>query len=320
MGLAPEGWTLEAPLAALVAFTGPTGAQPSRWMDQRLRPALESLLSDEQAAEDRISWPEGHAPARLAVVDERPISNSSRSCPATYIGVFKDIRELFAQTREARVAGYGAGRFSFNADGGRCAACDGAGHVTLDLTLLPDVTATCPSCDGRRYNDATLQVRYRGYSVAQILAMSVDDALTVFERQPRIRGRLEALHKVGLGYLCLGQPATSLSGGEAHRVKLARELAKRSGARTLYLLDAPTAGLHPEDAMRLLSVLHELVEAGHSVWMVSHRIEALGDADHVMELLPGWPVVGLLGSGATEELAARADSPTGRWLVTDAGK
>lgn len=306
-----EAGALAVPTGVLTALTGVSGGEPSRVLSTVLRPALEAVVRGEDAPTDSCESIQAGGVSRLLVVDETGIASSPRSNPATFTRVFEPIRRLFSATPEAKVAGYGPGRFSFNAVGGRCETCQGAGVVTLDIALLPDVHAPCPACDGRRFNRATLKVRYRGHSIADVLAMSVDLALACFERHPRIRGILQALHDVGLGYMPLGQPATTLSAGEAHRVKLARELARQGGPSTLYLLEEPTAGLHPADGVRLLAVLQRLVDGGHTVVMVEHGPAALGAADHVLEFTPGPTGPQLMNRGTPEELVSRMESPTG---------
>jgi excinuclease ABC subunit A len=302
-------------------LTGVSGGEPSRVLRRVLMPALQAT-SGGQAPPPGACSAVHHTGdiSRILVVDETGIASTPRSNPATFTRVFEHIRRLFAATREAKVAGYGPGRFSFNAAGGRCETCEGAGVVTLDVALLPDVHAPCPACDGLRFNRATLRVRYRGLSIADVLAMSVDAAMACFERHPKIRRVLQALHDVGLGYMPLGQPATTLSAGESHRVKLARELARaQGGVATVYLLEAPTAGLHPEDGVRLLSVLQRLVDGGNTVVMVEHRSAALGAADHVLEFVPGVSGPRLAHEGTPEQIADEEDSPTGRVLKVNRG-
>jgi excinuclease ABC subunit A len=249
-------------------------------------------------------------------IDQSPIGRTPRSNPATYTGLFTPIRELFAQLPEAKMRGYGPGRFSFNVKGGRCEACEGDGLVKIEMHFLPDVYVPCEICKGRRYNRETMEVRYKGRSVADVLDLTVADALEFFSAQGRIREKLELLNDVGLGYLHLGQSATTLSGGEAQRVKLATELAKRDTGRTLYILDEPTTGLHFEDVRVLLEVLHRLVAKGNSVLVIEHNLDVIKTADWVIDLGPeGGQKGGLVvAQGTPEEIARVRGSYTGQYL------
>jgi excinuclease ABC subunit A len=249
-------------------------------------------------------------------IDQSPIGRTPRSNPATYTGLFTPIRDLYAQLAESKIRGYGPGRFSFNVKGGRCESCQGDGLVKIEMHFLPDVYVPCEICKGRRYNRETLDVRYKGRSVADVLDMTVGEALEFFESQPRIRGRLEVLNDVGLGYIHLGQSATMLSGGEAQRVKLATELAKRDTGRTLYILDEPTTGLHFEDVRLLLDVLHRLVDRGNTVIVIEHNLEVVKTADWVVDLGPEGGAAGgrVVAVGTPEDIAATPESHTGRHL------
>jgi len=249
-------------------------------------------------------------------VDQSPIGRTPRSNPATYTGLFAPIRDLYAQLAEAKIRGYGPGRFSFNVKGGRCESCQGDGLVKIEMHFLPDVYVACEVCKGRRYNRETLEVRYKGKSIADVLDLTVADALEFFEHQPRIRSRLELLNDVGLGYIHLGQSATTLSGGEAQRVKLATELAKRDTGRTLYILDEPTTGLHFEDVRLLLEVLHRLVEKGNTVVVIEHNLDVVKTADWVIDLGPegGDAGGGIVAEGTPEDVARAGKSYTGRFL------
>ena len=248
-------------------------------------------------------------------IDQSPIGRTPRSNPATYSGAFGPIRELFAAVPEARARGYKPGRFSFNVKGGRCEVCQGAGVVRIEMQFLPDVYVECETCNGLRYNREALEILYRGYNVADVLAMSVDRAAEVFGSIPNIARRLESLQRVGLGYLTLGQPATTLSGGEAQRVKLATELAKRSTGKTLYILDEPTTGLHFDDVRRLVDVLHKLVDAGNTVVVIEHNLDVIKSTDWIVDLGPDGGEGGgrIVAEGQPEHIAA-TDTYTGRFL------
>jgi excinuclease ABC subunit A len=249
-------------------------------------------------------------------IDQTPLSRSPRSNPATYTGLFSLIRDLFGQLPEARRRGYGPTRFSFNVKGGRCEVCQGDGLRKVEMHFLPDVYVTCDLCKGRRYNRETLEIRYRGKNVADVLAMTVQEALTFFDAVPQLQRRLEILAEVGLGYIRLGQPATTLSGGEAQRVKLARELGKARTGRTLYLMDEPTTGLHFVDIERLLQVLRRLTEAGNTVLVIEHSLEVIRAADWVIDMGPEAGDKGgrIVVEGTPERIAAAQDSHTGRYL------
>ncbi|HJQ67186.1 MAG TPA: excinuclease ABC subunit UvrA, partial [Gemmatimonadales bacterium] len=249
-------------------------------------------------------------------IDQSPIGRTPRSNPATYTGLFTPIRELFTFLPESKMRGYGPGRFSFNVKGGRCEACQGDGLVKVEMHFLPDVYVPCEVCKGRRYNRETLEVRYKGKSIADVLDLTVADALDFFEAQPRIRSKLELLNDVGLGYIHLGQPATTVSGGEAQRVKLATELAKRDTGRTLYILDEPTTGLHFEDVRLLLEVLHRLVDKGNTVVVIEHNLDVVKTADWVIDLGPEGGERGgeVVAAGTPEQVAQVRSSFTGQFL------
>jgi excinuclease ABC subunit A len=249
-------------------------------------------------------------------IDQSPIGRTPRSNPATYTGLFTPIRELFAEMPEAKIRGYGPGRFSFNVKGGRCEACEGDGLVKIEMHFLPDVFVPCEVCKGKRFNRETLEVRFRGLSIADVLDLTVEDAVGIFENQPRIAGKLETLRDVGLGYLHLGQSATTLSGGEAQRVKLATELSKRDTGRTLYILDEPTTGLHFEDVRLLLDVLHRLVDRGNTVLVIEHNLDVIKTADWILDLGPDGGGRGgtIVAAGTPEMVASIPESHTGRYL------
>jgi excinuclease ABC subunit A len=252
---------------------------------------------------------------KVVAVDQQPIGRTPRSNPATYTGVFDKIRKLFAETQEAKVRGYQPGRFSFNVKGGRCEACAGDGTIKIEMHFLPDVYVNCDVCNGARYNRETLEILYRGKSIADVLNMSISDALEFFERQPLILRHVQSLFDVGLGYVRLGQPAPTLSGGEAQRVKLATELARRPTGHTLYVLDEPTTGLHFEDVNRLLHVLHRLVDQGNTVLVIEHNLDVVKTADWVIDLGPeGGRRGGLVVGEGTPEAIAQLPTATGTVL------
>ena len=246
----------------------------------------------------------------------RPSGGRRASNPATYTGAFTPIRELFSNLPEARVRGYKPGRFSFNVKGGRCEACRGEGYNQIEMQFLPDVTVPCEICQGSRYNREALEVTLRGHSIADVLSMTVGQALELFENFPRIRPKLETLRDVGLGYIRLGQPATTLSGGEAQRVKLSTELSRRATGKTLYLLDEPTTGLSFEDCAALLRVLHRLVDSGNTVVLIEHNLDVMKNADWIIDLGPGAGDRGgeLIATGTPEDIARLPESVTGRYL------
>jgi excinuclease ABC subunit A len=250
------------------------------------------------------------------VVDQSPIGRTPRSNPATYTGLFDHVRKLFAATPEAKVRGYQPGRFSFNVKGGRCEACKGDGTLRIEMHFLPDVYVPCEVCKGRRYDRETLEVHYKGRNIAEVLAMPVEEALEYFANQPAIAAHLQTLYDVGLGYVRLGQPATTLSGGEAQRVKLASELKKRATGQTVYILDEPTTGLHFEDIRRLLDVLHRLVDKGNTVIVIEHNLDVIKTADHVIDLGPDGGDGGgrIVVAGTPEVVADTPQSYTGKFL------
>jgi excinuclease ABC subunit A len=253
---------------------------------------------------------------KVVNIDQSPIGRTPRSNPATYTGAFTPIRELFSNLPEARVRGYAPGRFSFNVKGGRCEACQGEGYNQIEMQFLPDVTVPCEICKGRRYNREALEVTLRGQSIADVLDMTVAQALAFFENFPRIRSKLETLRDVGLGYIRLGQPATTLSGGEAQRVKLSTELSRRPTGKTLYQLDEPTTGLSFEDCAALLRVLHRLVDSGNTVLLIEHNLDIIKNADWIIDLGPGAGDKGgrLIATGTPEQLAEHPTSHTGFYL------
>lgn len=253
---------------------------------------------------------------KAIVIDQSPIGRTPRSNPATYTGLFTPIRELFASTPEAKIRGYKAGRFSFNVKGGRCENCSGDGIIKIEMHFLPDVYVQCEVCHGKRYNREALEIHYKGKTISDVLEMTVEQALEFFESMPVIAKKLQTLVDVGLGYIGLGQPATTLSGGEAQRIKLASELSRRATGRTLYILDEPTTGLHMADVKKLLEVLHALVDTGNSMVIIEHNLDVIKSADHIIDMGPeGGDKGGTVMAIGTPEQIAKADSSyTGRFL------
>ncbi len=312
-----QGINVSIPLGTFVVVTGVSGSGKSSLIMDTLYPKAAQVLHGARGragAHDAIHGLE-HLD-KVISIDQSPIGRTPRSNPATYTRVFDPIRALFAATPEARARGYDASRFSFNVKGGRCDACDGEGLIQVEMQFLPDLFVPCEVCGGTRYNRETLDIRYRGRTIAEVLDMTVEEAADFFARVPAINERLQALRDVGLGYVRLGQPATTLSGGEAQRIKLASELARRSTGRTLYILDEPTTGLHFADIEQLLKVLQRLVDSGNTVVVIEHNLDMIKSADWVIDLGPGGGPDGgrLVGSGTPEQLAALPDSYTGAYL------
>jgi excinuclease ABC subunit A len=309
--------TVDIPLGCFVAVTGVSGSGKSSLIEDILHRALARHFYRARVipgAYDRITGLE-HLD-KVIDIDQSPIGRTPRSNPATYTGLFTPIRELFAEMPEAKIRGYGPGRFSFNVKGGRCEACQGDGLVKIEMHFLPDVFVPCEVCQGKRFNRETLEVRFRGASIADVLDLTVEDACGFFENQPRISQKLETLRDVGLGYIHLGQSATTLSGGEAQRVKLATELSKRDTGRTLYILDEPTTGLHFEDVRMLLDVLHRLVDRGNTVLVIEHNLDVIKTADWIIDLGPEGGSGGgeVIATGTPEDVAAVPASYTGQYL------
>ncbi len=267
------------------------------------------------AAHDRIEGLE--LLDKIIDIDQSPIGRTPRSNPATYTDLFAPIRDWFAELPDSRARGYKPGRFSFNVKGGRCEACQGDGLIKIEMHFLPDVFVTCDVCKGQRYNRETLEIKFRGKSIADVLDMTVDEAVPYFSAVSRIHDRLRILQQVGLGYVKLGQQATTLSGGEAQRIKLSKELARRATGRTLYILDEPTTGLHFEDVRKLLEVLHALVDQGNTVIVIEHNLEVIKTADWLLDLGPEGGDGGgrIVASGTPEDVAADPESHTGRFLA-----
>jgi len=305
------------PLGKFVAVTGVSGSGKSSLIDEIMYKKLAQLFyrSREKAGDcDGIIGAE-HID-KVVNIDQSPIGRTPRSNPATYTGTFTPIRELFATVPEARMRGYAPGRFSFNVKGGRCEACGGEGFIQIEMQFLPDVTVPCEICQGKRYNREALEIRFKGKNIAEVLDMTMEQALSFFEHFPRVRSKLETLCDVGLGYIRLGQPAPTLSGGEAQRVKLATELSRRSTGRTLYILDEPTTGLSFEDIAALLRVLQRLVDFGNTVIVIEHHLDVIKNADYIIDLGPGAGDEGgyLIATGTPEEIAQEKSSATGWYL------
>ena len=315
--------TAEIPLGAFVAVTGVSGSGKSTLIEDILHRSLARHFYRARVipgAHERITGLE-HID-KVIDIDQSPIGRTPRSNPATYTGLFTPIRELFSELPDSKIRGYGPGRFSFNVKGGRCEACQGDGLVKIEMHFLPDVYVPCEVCKGRRYNRETLEVRFRGSNIADVLEMTVEDAFEFFQNQPRIRAKLETLNDVGLGYIHLGQSATTLSGGEAQRVKLATELSKRDTGRTLYILDEPTTGLHFEDVRLLLDVLHRLVDRGNTVLVIEHNLDVIKTADWIIDLGPEGGVRGgtIVAAGTPEQVARAKGSHTGEYLASLLGR
>ncbi|MBN1992799.1 MAG: excinuclease ABC subunit UvrA [Anaerolineae bacterium] len=305
------------PLGKLVCVTGVSGSGKSSLVIEILYNKLAQLMYRAKAAPGKHEAVKGiEFVDKVIDIDQSPIGRTPRSNPATYTGLFGPLRELYASMPESKMRGYKAGRFSFNVKGGRCEACQGDGIIKIEMQFLPDVYVPCEVCHGKRYNRETLQIKYKGKTIADALAMTVAEGLEFFSNIPSIRNKLETLHAVGLGYITLGQPATTLSGGEAQRIKLSKELSRRSTGKTLYILDEPTTGLHFADIERLLAVLSRLVDGGNTVVVIEHNLEVIKCADWVIDLGPEGGYAGgrIVAAGTPEQVAANDESYTGRWL------
>ena len=308
---------VEFPLGVFTVVTGVSGSGKSSLVNEVLFKRLGAELMRMKVHPGRCERIEGmEALDKVVNIDQSPIGRTPRSNPATYTGLFNDIRELFSSTQEAKSRGYSPGRFSFNVRGGRCEACSGDGVLKIEMHFLPDIFVPCEVCKGRRYNRETLEVRYKGKNIAEVLEMTVDEALEFFSALPKIRNKLQTLQDVGLGYVKLGQPSTELSGGEAQRVKLATELSKIATGRTIYILDEPTTGLHTDDVRKLLEVLQRLVDSGNTVVVIEHNLDVIKCADHLIDLGPegGDGGGGIVVTGTPEEVAACPRSYTGQYL------
>ena len=305
------------PLGTFTCVTGVSGSGKSSLVNEIIYKKLGADLNRMKVHPGRCRAIEGEEFLdKVICIDQSPIGRTPRSNPATYTNLFNDIRDLFASTPDAKARGYAAGRFSFNVRGGRCEACSGDGQLKIEMHFLPDIYVPCEVCKGKRYNRETLEVHYKGKSIADVLEMTVEEALEFFRDLPKLEAKLRTLSEVGLGYIRLGQSSTTLSGGEAQRVKLATELSKRSTGRTIYILDEPTTGLHTDDVKKLLEVLQRLVDAGNTVLVIEHNLDVIKCADFLLDLGPEGGSGGgtLVISGTPEEVAACEQSYTGQYL------
>ena len=308
---------VDFPLGAFIAVTGVSGSGKSSLVNEILYKRLGAELNRTKARPGKHDGMEGiEYLDKVIDIDQSPIGRTPRSNPATYTGLFGDIRDLFASTPDAKSRGYGPGRFSFNVRGGRCEACAGDGLLKIEMHFLPDIYVPCEVCKGKRYNRETLEVRYKGKNIHEVLEMTVEEALDFFENLPRLKTKLQTLMDVGLGYVKLGQPSTTLSGGEAQRVKLATELAKRSTGSTIYILDEPTTGLHTADVHQLVEVLQRLVDAGNTVVVIEHNLDVIKTADYLIDLGPEGGAGGgtVVCAGTPEQVAQCPESYTGQYL------
>ena len=312
-----KGMDVRLPLSVMTAVTGVSGSGKSTLVYDILFKGLTNRIYNAKHRVGSHAAMEGVEQIdKVVAVDQKPIGRTPRSNPATYTGLFTALRELFSRTAEARMRGYSASRFSFNVSGGRCEECEGAGVKKIEMHFLPDVFVTCDRCEGKRYNKETLAVMYKGRTIADYLAMTVDDAYELLKAHPQLKRKLATLKRVGLGYIRLGQQAPTLSGGEAQRIKLTKELGRRNTGRTLYLLDEPTTGLHFDDGRKLLEVLSELVSLGSSVIIIEHNLEVIKYCDYIIDLGPEGGEEGgrIVAEGTPEAVAEAAGSYTAPYL------
>jgi excinuclease ABC subunit A len=308
---------VEIPLGVMTCVTGVSGSGKSSLVNEILYKALAKKLNRAHKIPGAYKKIEGTEQLDKVIdIDQSPIGRTPRSNPATYTGVFDMIRDLFASTPDAKAKGYAKGRFSFNVKGGRCEACSGDGIVKIEMHFLPDVYVPCEVCGGKRYNRETLEVKYKGKSIYDVLNMTVEEALPFFKNVPSIQRKIQTLYDVGLGYVKLGQPSTELSGGEAQRIKLATELSRRSTGKTIYILDEPTTGLHFEDVNKLVGILRQLSEGGNTVVVIEHNLDVIKTADYIIDLGPGGGDRGgtIVATGTPEKVAKCKDSYTGQYV------
>ena len=305
------------PLGQFICVTGVSGSGKSTLVNEILYKTIARDLNGSNEKPGKCKEVRGLENIdKIVNIDQSPIGRTPRSNPATYTGVFDMIRDLFAGTNEAKMRGYEKGRFSFNVPGGRCEACSGDGVLKIEMHFLSDIYVPCEVCHGKRYNKETLEVKYKGKSIADVLDMTVEEALEFFDKIPRIKSKIQTLYDVGLGYIKLGQPSTTLSGGEAQRVKLATELSKKATGKTLYILDEPTTGLHIADVHRLVDILQRLVDTGNTIIVIEHNLDLIKTCDHIIDLGPeggdkGGQVVGI---GTPEQIVKNEKSYTGKFL------
>ena len=309
--------TVKLPLGEFICVTGVSGSGKSSLVNDIIYKVLANKLNRAKTIPGKYKSIDGLENLDKVInIDQSPIGRTPRSNPATYTGVFGDIRELFANTKDAKAKGYSAGRFSFNVKGGRCEACQGDGIIKIEMHFLPDIYVPCEVCGGTRYNCETLAVQYKGKNIYDVLEMTVEEGMNFFESHPKIYRKLKTLYDVGLGYIKIGQPATTLSGGEAQRVKLATELSKKSTGKTIYILDEPTTGLHTADVHRLVEVLQKLVDTGNTVLVIEHNLDVIKVADHIIDLGPEGGNGGgtVVCTGTPEQVCKCKESYTGKFL------
>ena len=308
---------LEVPRDKLVVFTGLSGSGKSSLINEILYKKLAAELNHAHTHPGKHKEIRGleHLD-KVIQIDQSPIGRTPRSNPATYTGLFNDIRDLFASTQDAKSRGYGPGRFSFNVRGGRCEACQGDGLLKIEMHFLPDIYVPCEVCKGKRYNRETLEVKYKDKSIYDVLNMTVEEAMTFFENVPSIRRKIETLYDVGLSYIRLGQPSTTLSGGEAQRIKLATELSRRSTGKTIYILDEPTTGLHFADVQKLVEILRRLSDGGNTVVVIEHNLDVIKTADYIIDIGPEGGERGgtVVAHGTPEDVAENENSYTGKYI------
>ena len=309
--------SVKIPLGQFVCVTGVSGSGKSTLVNEVLFKNVNKILNKSNDRAGKCKEIKGIENIDKVInIDQSPIGRTPRSNPATYTGVFDFIRDIFATTNEAKMRGYEKGRFSFNVEGGRCEACHGDGIIKIEMNFLSDVYVPCEVCKGKRYNRETLEVKYKGKSIADVLDMTVEEALTFFENVPRIKQKIQTLYDVGLGYIKLGQPSTTLSGGEAQRIKLATELSKRSTGKTLYILDEPTTGLHIDDVHRLVDILQRLADNGNTVLVIEHNLDLIKTCDYIIDLGPEGGDKGgeIIAVGTPEKICLNERSYTGKFL------